>query len=101
MSENVTIIFYPYIYNNKIDFAGKETYTEGEIRMDVLSKCIVTLVTKRPKWGKFPKKRNLGFCQLTNCKSFAILLYLRIVRNFGVENGIQNSDPTDDHGLHG
>ena len=46
MSENVTIIFYPYIYNNKIDFAGKETYTEGKIRMDVLSKCIVTLVTK-------------------------------------------------------
>ena len=51
MSENVTIIIYPYIYNNKIDFAGKETYTEGEIRMDVLSKSFVTIVTW---WGNFP-----------------------------------------------
>ena len=51
MSENVTIIIYPYIYNNKIDFAGKETYTEGEIRMDVLSKSFVTIATW---WGNFP-----------------------------------------------
>lgn len=75
MSENVTIIIYPYIYNNKIDFAGKETYTEGEIRMDVLSKCIVTLVTKRPKWGKFPKKKE--FRLLPTHK-------LQIIRNFTI-----------------
>ena len=75
MSENVTIIFYPYIYNNKIDFAGKETYTEGEIRMDVLSKCIVTLVTKRPKWGKFPQKKE--FRLLPTYK-------LQIIRNFTI-----------------
>jgi len=57
MSENVTIIFYPYIYNNKIDFAGKETYTNGKIAVDVLSKSPVTAVTKWPKRGKFPQKR--------------------------------------------
>ncbi len=75
MSENVTIIFYPYIYNNKIDFAGKETYTEGKIRMDVLSKCIVTLVTKWPKWGKFPQKKESRV--LAKCK-------LQIIRNFTI-----------------
>ena len=75
MSENVTIIFYPYIYNNKIDFAGKETYTEGKIRMDVLSKCIVTLVTKCPKWGKFPQKKESRV--LAKCK-------LQIIRNFTI-----------------
>jgi hypothetical protein len=47
MSENVTIIFYPYIYNNKIDFAGKKTYTRGQIAVDVLSKGGVTGVTER------------------------------------------------------
>ena len=51
MSENVTIIFYPYIYNNKIDFAGKKTYTHTEFAVDVLSKSPVTIVTKR---GKVP-----------------------------------------------
>ena len=75
MSENVTIIFYPYIYNNKIDFAGKETYTEGKIRMDVLSKCIVTLVTKWPKWGKFPQKKESRL--LAKHK-------LQIIRNFTI-----------------
>jgi hypothetical protein len=62
MSENVTIIFYPYIYNNKIDFAGKETYTNGKNAVDVLSKSVVTMVTKWPKWDKIPKKRDLGSC---------------------------------------
>jgi hypothetical protein len=49
MSENVTIIFYPYIYNNKIDFAGKKTYTRGQIAVDVLSKGGVTGVTGNEK----------------------------------------------------
>lgn len=83
MSENVTIIFYPYIYNNKIDFAGKETYTKGENAVDVLSKSIVTMVTKKPKWGKIPQKKGIwafANLQIANhsqfyyiCESFAIL----------------------------
>ena len=46
MSENVTIIFYPYIYNNKIDFTSKKTYTHDKKRVDVLSKRNVTNITK-------------------------------------------------------
>ena len=60
MSENVTIIFYPYIYNNKIDFAGKETYTKGENAMDVLSKYIVTGITVEQKVAFFAKKGELA-----------------------------------------
>jgi hypothetical protein len=75
MSENVTIIFYPYIYNNKIDFAGKETYTKGKNAVDVLSKLVVTMVTKWPKWGKIPKKK--GFGVLPTYK-------LQIIRNFTI-----------------
>jgi Fe2+ or Zn2+ uptake regulation protein len=85
MSENVTIIFYPYIYNNKIDFAGKETYTYSEIRMDVLSKTIVTVITKGENWRNLVKLRNFRHLGRTNCKSFANLLYLRIVRKFAVQ----------------
>jgi len=85
MSENVTIIFYPYIYNNKIDFAGKETYTYSEIRMDVLSKTIVTVITKGENWRNLVKLCNFRHLGRTNCKSFANLLYLRIVRKFAVQ----------------
>ena len=85
MSENVTIIFYPYIYNNKIDFAGKETYTYSEIRMDVLSKTIVTVITKGGNWRNLVKLCNFRHLGRTNCKSFANLLYLRIVRKFAVQ----------------
>ena len=85
MSENVTIIFYPYIYNNKIDFAGKETYTYSEIRMDVLSKTIVTVITKGGNWRNLVKLCNFRHLRCTNCKSFANLLYLRIVRKFAVQ----------------
>jgi hypothetical protein len=53
MSENVTIIFYPYIYNNKLDFAGKKNYTLGKIAVDVLSKKGVTVVTWREKHPDF------------------------------------------------
>ena len=51
--------------------------------MDVLSKCIVTRVTKRPKWGQFPQKKRIwafANSQIANhsqfyyiCESFAIL----------------------------
>ena len=85
MSENVTIIFYPYIYNNKIDFAGKETYTYSEIRMDVLSKTFVTVITKGGNWRNLVKLCEFRHLGRTNCKSFANLLYLRIVRKFAVQ----------------
>ena len=85
MSENVTIIFYPYIYNNKIDFAGKETYTYSEIRMDVLSKTFVIVITKGGNWRNLVKLCEVRHLGRTNCKSFANLLYLRIVRKFAVQ----------------
>jgi len=75
MSENVTIIFYPYIYNNKIDFAGKETYTYGKNAVDVLSKSVVTTVTKWPKWGKIPQKSDFEVLPIRK---------LQIIRNFTI-----------------
>jgi hypothetical protein len=75
MSENVTIIFYPYIYNNKIDFAGKETYTKGKNAVDVLSKLVVTMVTKKQNGAKSPKKREFGLLSTRK---------LQIIRNFTI-----------------
>lgn len=90
MSENVTIIFYPYIYNNKIDFAGKKTYTRTKIAVDVLSKSLMTAITNQVKSSKTVKKRQSIQNRATKLQ---IILNFTIFANrsqirFFKENGI-------------